>query len=70
MTQELSTQRVEVQFVGAPPAKQVERASGVSEVEVNGPMLRCLVSGSFQAFLEALRGHEVIRLTSTPAEHT
>jgi hypothetical protein len=70
MTQELSMQRVEVQFVGAPPAKQVARASGVSEVEVDGPMLRCLVSGSFQPFLEALRGHEVISLRSTPGEHT
>jgi hypothetical protein len=65
MTREPSVQRVEVSFVGAPPAQQVERASGVSEVETAGPVLRCLVSGSFQPFLEALRGHEVITLTST-----
>ena len=67
MTHEVSVQRVEVRFVGAPPAQQLERAQGVSEVEVDGPVLRCLVLGSFQPFLEALRGHEVINLTSTPA---
>lgn len=61
-----SARRVEVTFVGSPPARQMERASGVSEVEVAGRMLRCLVSGSFQPFLEALRGHEVVSLTSTP----
>jgi len=59
-------QRVEVSFVGAPPAQQVKRASGVSEVEIDGATLRCVVCGSFQPFLEALRGHEVISLRSTP----
>ena len=58
-------QRVEVSFVGTPPVRQVMRASGVSEVEVDGALLRCLVCGSFQPFLEALRGHEVIGLKST-----
>jgi hypothetical protein len=43
----------------------VERASGVSDVEVDGPVLRCRVCGSFQPFLEALRGYEVVSLTST-----
>jgi hypothetical protein len=57
---------VEVSFVGAPPTRQVQRASGVSEVETDGSVLRCRVCGSFQPFLEALRGHEVISLTSTP----
>jgi hypothetical protein len=66
MTEELPVQRVEVGFVGTPPVRAVERASGVSEVEVEGATLRCLVLGSFQPFLEALRGHEVISLTSTP----
>jgi hypothetical protein len=66
MTEELPAQRVEVGFVGTPPVRAVERASGVSEVEVDGATLRCLVLGSFQPFLEALRGHEVTSLTSTP----
>ena len=66
MTEEPPVQRVEVSFVGTPPLLQVKRASGVSEVEVNGAILRCLVCGSFQPFLEALRGHEVISLKSTP----
>ena len=60
-------QQVEVSFVGTPPARQIERASGVSHVEVDGAVVRCLVCGSFQPFLEALRGHEVITLTSTAA---
>jgi hypothetical protein len=66
MTEELVVQRVEVGFVGTPPVRAIERASGVSEVEVAGATLRCLVRGSFQPFLEALRGHEVTSLTSTP----
>jgi len=57
-------QRVEVTFVGVPPTQQVERALGVSEVEVQGRTLRCTVHSSFQPFLEALRGHEVIGFKS------
>jgi hypothetical protein len=60
-------QRVEVSFAGALPVRQIERASGVSEVETDGPIVRCLVTGSFQPFLEALRGHEVLTLHSAPA---
>ena len=57
---------VEVTFVGAPPAQQIARASGVSRVEiVDGRLLRCVVYGSFQPFLEALHGHEVISLKSS-----
>ena len=64
MAEEPSVQRVEVTFVGAPPVRQVRRASGVSDVEVDGLTLRCTVYGSFQSFLEALRGHEVVNLKS------
>ena len=67
MTREPATNRVEVSFVREPPSERIERASGVSEVEVDGHILRCLVSGSFQPFLEALGGHEVVNLSSTPA---
>jgi len=65
MDDELITHRVEVTFVGSPPARQMARASGVTEVEIDGQQLRCLVCGSFQPFLEALHGFEVISLTST-----
>lgn len=65
MPEELSIRRVEVSFVGTAPAQQVERASGVSDVETDGSILRCLVCGSFQPFLEALRGHEVVGFNST-----
>jgi hypothetical protein len=67
MTDKLPVQRVEVTFVGVPPATQVRRASGVTQVEIEGSALRCLITGSFQPFLEALRGHEVINLWSTSA---
>ena len=67
MTVEYPTRRVEVSFVGAPPLRQIERASGVSEVEIDGLIVRCLVAGSFQPFLDALRGYEVISLQSLPA---
>ena len=67
MVEQLKVQRVEVSFVGAAPVQQLERASGVSEVEVQGNVLRCTVYGSFQPFLEALRGHEVIDFRSIPS---
>ena len=67
MSNDQPTQRVEVSFVGAPPVQQVRRASGVSGVEVDGRVLRCLVKGSFQPFLEALRGYEVISLQADSA---
>lgn len=70
MAEELPVRRVEVSFAGAAPRRQVERASGVSDVEVDGPVIRCLVSGSFQPFLEALRGYEVVGLSSVPARGT
>jgi hypothetical protein len=66
MRSQFPTQRVVVTFAGAPPAKRVRRASGVSDVTIEGPTLRCLVSGSFQPFLDALMGHEVIRLEALP----
>ena len=66
MPEKLPVRRVEVCFTGPAPTRQVARASGVSEVEADGPVLRCLVRGSFQPFLEALRGHEVVGFSSTP----
>ena len=65
MTQELPRQRVAVRFVGAPPVRRIALATGVSHVRLDGHVLRCFVSGSFQPFLEALRGHEVLCLEST-----
>lgn len=70
MAEEQSIHRVVVTFVGSPPAAQVARASGVSEVSVCDHCLSCLVCGSVQPFLEALHGYEVITMTSTSgAEH-
>jgi hypothetical protein len=44
----------------------IEHSTQRVEVVIDGPIVRCLVAGSFQPFLEALRGHEVITLQSTP----
>ena len=66
MAEELPVRRVEVSFVGAAPARQVARATGVSDVRTDGSTLRCVVCGSFQPFLEALRGHEVVGFDSAP----
>lgn len=67
MTTQYPAHRVEVSFTGPPPVRQIERAAGVSEVGADGRTVRCLVAGSFQSFLEALRGHEVITLQSVRA---
>jgi hypothetical protein len=69
MAEQWPVRRVEVSFAGAPPAQRVRRASGVSQVETDGRTLRCLVCGSFQPFLEALRGHEVINLSAAPVSN-
>jgi hypothetical protein len=66
MVQNAATQRVEVTFIGTPPARQIARAAGVTDVQVDGHLVRCLVYGSFQPFLEALRGYEVTSLTAIP----
>ena len=67
MSAQPPTQRVEVTCLGTPPRRQIERASGVSEVVIEDQVVRCLVAGSFQPFLEALHGCEVITLQATPA---
>jgi hypothetical protein len=67
MDAEQPTHWVGIRCEGTPPVRQIERASGVSEVKSDGPTVRCLVTGSFQPFLEALRGSEVTTLQSTPA---
>jgi hypothetical protein len=55
MSTALAILRVKVRFVGAAPARHVERASGVSAVAVEGLSFRPVVVGSFHPFLEALR---------------
>ena len=67
MVQNAATRRVEVTFIGTPPTRQIAGASGVTDVRVDGHLVRCLVYGSFQPFLEALRGYEVASLTAIPA---
>ena len=67
MDQHAASHRVEVTFIGTPPRRQIAGASGVTDVRVDGHLVRCLVYGSFQPFLEALRGYEVTSLTAIPA---
>ena len=58
--------RVRVGVVGKPPLSRIERAAGVSDVDVRGQVVRCRIDGSFQPFLEALLGCEVLTLHSAP----
>jgi len=74
MSEELNGPTIEVSCVGRPPLERVARASGVSDVQVDADVLRCRVTGSVQPFLEALRGTEVLSLTTSsepaPAQPT
>jgi hypothetical protein len=58
--------RVEITFVATPPSRQLERASGVTDVRVDDRTVHCVVHGSFQPLLDAVRGYEVLRLTTCP----
>jgi hypothetical protein len=49
-----------------PPRRTRSRGPRVADVEGDGQTIRCLVYGSFQPFLEAMRGYEVISLTAIP----
>ena len=64
VSEQFPSYRVEIVFGGPVPAREVARASGVSDVEARGAVLRCRILGSFQPILEALRGYEVLRLES------
>ncbi len=64
MSEKLESRTVEVSCVGRPPIERVARASGVSDVRVDGFVLQCRVTGSVQPFLEALHGSEVLSLTT------
>jgi hypothetical protein len=68
MAESPATQRVEITFVGTPPVRRIECASGVTDVRTDGRIVRCLVYGSFQPFLEAVRGYEVLNLTAIPID--
>ena len=66
MAKDAGCQQVEITFLGTPPTTQIERASGVTDVQVDGEVVRCRVWGSFQPIIEAVRGYEVINLTAIP----
>ena len=58
--------RVEVEFAPSVniPETEIRALSGVSDVEVNGTTLTCVVHGSMERFLEVLRGTRVTNLVS------
>jgi hypothetical protein len=65
MSEELKSRTIEVSCVGRPPSERVARASGVSDLRVEGLVLQCRVTGSVQPFLEALSGSEILSLTTS-----
>ena len=52
MTEDLPVQGVEVSFVSTPLVQWTERASGVSEVEVDGPSCTAWSRAAFSRFLK------------------
>jgi hypothetical protein len=64
MSKHTLAHRVEVVFSGHAPMRQLARAAGVTDVEGQAGVVRCRVHGSFQPFLEALLGYEVLCLES------
>jgi hypothetical protein len=58
MFEDADRQRVEITFAGTPPTSQINRASGVTDVRVESQTVHCVVRGSFQPFLDAIRGYD------------
>ena len=70
MFEDPATHAVEITFSGKPPTRRIGQAAGVTDVKVDGRTVRCRVYGSFQPFLEAVRGYEVTSLTAIPVIDT
>jgi hypothetical protein len=66
MNEKAVISRIEIHLTRTPPATRLARTAGVSEVNVSGTVLTCLVSGSFQPLLESLQGYEVLLMRSSP----
>jgi ABC-2 type transport system ATP-binding protein len=59
-----ATRRVEVVLGAAVPADAFTGVPGVSDVHVDGPLVRCRLDGPADALVKALAAHEVLSLTS------
>jgi ABC-2 type transport system ATP-binding protein len=59
-----ATRRVEVVLGAAAPADTFTGVPGVSDVHVDGPLVRCRLDGPADALVKALAAHEVLSLTS------
>ncbi len=56
--------QVEIQFAGPVPVAAIRGAPGVDRVEVKDRQVRCIVRGSFEPLMAALRDSRVLNLTS------
>ena len=56
--------RVEVTFDEPIPAARFDQIDGVTEVEVDGPVLRCRLAGSADALIKAVADHAVVTLSA------
>jgi ABC-2 type transport system ATP-binding protein len=61
---EIRFHQVEIQFAGTVPVEAVKRAAGVDRVEVKDSRLHCIVRGSFEPLMQALRDSHVINFVS------
>jgi ABC-2 type transport system ATP-binding protein len=60
------SRRVEIEFVGSPP--KLDGIGGVTDVTVDGHVLRCQLSGSPTELLRAVAPHEVRTFTTREAD--
>lgn len=60
------SRRVEIEFVGSPP--ELDGIDGVTDVVVDGHVLRCQLSGSPTELLRAVARHEVHSITTREAD--
>jgi ABC-2 type transport system ATP-binding protein len=61
---EIRFHQVEIQFAGTVPVEAIKRAAGVDRVEVKDGRLHCIVRGSFEPLMQALRDSHVINFVS------
>jgi ABC-2 type transport system ATP-binding protein len=60
----LRIHHVEVELAGTADVERLKRVPGIEQLKVDGNRIHCNVRGSFEPFLEALQGQQVLNLVS------
>jgi ABC-2 type transport system ATP-binding protein len=56
--------QVEMQFAGPVPGEAIKSAAGVDRVDVRGSIVHCIVRGSFEPLMNAIRDSHVVNFSS------